>query len=127
MEGTFIDGKYQVLRQLGQGGMGAVYEARHKSTGRKVAVKVIVPAALAGGVDIIARFQREARASGSIDSPFVVQVFDASRRAYRSTTASCGCDRARALAASRSLRRRELRMTSQASFVRSPSSIGRPR
>ncbi len=77
MEGTFIDGKYQVIRQLGQGGMGAVYEARHRSTGRKVAVKVIVPAALAGGLDIIARFQREARASGSIDSPFVVQVLDA--------------------------------------------------
>ena len=77
MEGTFIDGKYEVLRQLGQGGMGAVYEARHSSTGRKVAVKVIVPAALAAGVDIIARFQREARASGSIDSPFVVQVLDA--------------------------------------------------
>jgi len=77
MEGTFIDGKYQVIRQLGQGGMGAVYEARHRATGRKVAVKVIVPAALAGGLDIIARFQREARASGSIDSPFVVQVLDA--------------------------------------------------
>jgi serine/threonine-protein kinase len=77
MEGTIIDGKYEVLRQLGAGGMGAVYQARHRTTGRKVAVKVIVPAALAGGVDIIARFQREARASGSIDSPFVVQVLDA--------------------------------------------------
>ncbi len=77
MEGTIIDGKYEVLRRLGEGGMGAVYQARHRSTGRRVAVKVIVPAALAGGVDIIARFQREARASGSIDSPFVVQVLDA--------------------------------------------------
>lgn len=57
--------------------MGAVYEARHRSTARKVAVKIMVPAALASGVDSIARFEREARASGSIDSPFVVQVFDA--------------------------------------------------
>jgi len=77
MEGTLIDGKYEVLRQLGEGGMGAVYEARHRATGRLVAVKVIVPAALAGGLDIIARFEREARASGSIASPFVVQVLDA--------------------------------------------------
>src|SRR4051812_26405738 len=77
MEGTFIDGKYEVLRQLGQGGMGAVYQARHRATGRMVAVKVIVPAALASGAGIVARFEREARASGSIDSPFVVQVLDA--------------------------------------------------
>jgi serine/threonine-protein kinase len=77
MEGTIIDGKYEVIRQLGQGGMGAVYEARHRATGRRVALKVIVPSALAAGPDIIARFQREARASGAIDSPFVVQVTDA--------------------------------------------------
>jgi serine/threonine protein kinase len=77
VQGTVIDGKYEVLRQLGQGGMGAVYEARHRATGRKVAVKVIAPTALAVGIGVITRFQREARASGSIDSPFVVQVYDA--------------------------------------------------
>ncbi len=77
MKGNCIDGKYEIVRQLGQGGMGAVYEARHRTTGRKVAVKVIVPAALAGGADIITRFEREVRASGAIDSPYVVQVFDA--------------------------------------------------
>jgi serine/threonine-protein kinase len=56
--------------------MGAVYEARHTGTGRKVALKVIVPEALASGVDVLARFHREALAAGSIDSPHVVQVLD---------------------------------------------------
>jgi serine/threonine protein kinase len=37
-----IDRKYQVVRLLGKGGMGAVYEARHLGTGRRVAVKVIL-------------------------------------------------------------------------------------
>ncbi|MEO8800135.1 MAG: serine/threonine-protein kinase [Polyangiaceae bacterium] len=76
MNGTTIDGKYEVIRLLGQGGMGAVYEARHLGTGRRVAVKLIVAEALLRGGDIVARFQREARASGAIDSQHVVQVLD---------------------------------------------------
>ena len=74
--GTVIDSKYQIVRQLGQGGMGAVYEAEHLGTGRKVALKVIVKEALQSGGDVVARFQREARASGAIDSQHVVQVLD---------------------------------------------------
>ena len=76
MDGKIIDGKYEVIRLLGQGGMGAVYEARHLGTGRRVAVKLIVAEALLRGGDIVARFQREARASGAIDSQHVVQVLD---------------------------------------------------
>ncbi len=76
MQGQIIDNKYQVIRQLGEGGMGAVYEARHTGTGRRVALKVIVAQALAQGADIITRFQREARASGAIESEHVVQVLD---------------------------------------------------
>ncbi|HSQ62826.1 MAG TPA: protein kinase [Polyangiaceae bacterium] len=72
----FIDSKYQIIRQLGQGGMGAVYEARHVGTNRRVAVKVIVSQALAAGPDVVRRFQLEARASGAIDSDHVVQVLD---------------------------------------------------
>ncbi|MFO0742392.1 MAG: protein kinase [Labilithrix sp.] len=75
--GTIVDAKYQVTRLLGQGGMGAVYEARHQGTGRRVALKVIVREALVSGDrEIISRFQREARASGAIDSKHVVQVVD---------------------------------------------------
>ena len=76
MQGKIVDSKYQILRRLGQGGMGTVYEARHLGTGRRVALKVIVPAALLNDDDAIPRFQREARASGAIDSQHVVQVLD---------------------------------------------------
>lgn len=76
MQGTTVDSKYKIVRELGQGGMGAVYEAQHLGTGRRVALKVIVPTALVTGGDMIARFQREARASGAIDSQHVVQVLD---------------------------------------------------
>jgi len=68
MQGTIVDSKYQIERRLGEGGMGAVYEARHLGTGRRVALKVIAPAALLNDQDSIPRFQREARASGAIDS-----------------------------------------------------------
>ena len=76
MIGAVIDGKYEVVRQLGEGGMGAIYEARHTGTGRRVAVKVIGAQALAVGQEAFVRFEREARASGAIDSEHVVQVLD---------------------------------------------------
>jgi len=76
MTDSVIGGKYEVLRQLGEGGMGAVYEARHMGTGRRVAVKVIGAQALAVGGEALTRFEREARASGAIDSEHVVQVLD---------------------------------------------------
>ena len=71
-----VDGKYRVVCQLGQGGMGAVYEAIHLGTDRRVALKVIISSALANEPQVLARFQREAKASGSIDSEHVVQVLD---------------------------------------------------
>lgn len=77
MQGATINGKYEIARKLGQGGMGAVYEGRHLGTGRRIAVKVIVPEALAAGGEIIQRFQREARASGATESQHVVQIIDA--------------------------------------------------
>src|SRR5436190_7208260 len=76
MQATVVDGKYQIVRPLGEGGMGTVYEARHLGTGRRVAVKVIVNEALAKSPDIIARFQREARAAGSIESQHIAHVLD---------------------------------------------------
>jgi serine/threonine protein kinase len=73
---SVIGEKYQILRKLGEGGMGAVYEARHLGTRRTVAVKVISAQALAVGGEALTRFEREARASGSVDSEHVVQVLD---------------------------------------------------
>jgi serine/threonine-protein kinase len=73
---SVLDGKYQLLRQLGEGGMGAVYEARHSGTGRRCAVKVIAGEALAKSADIVSRFQREAMASGAIESQYIAHVTD---------------------------------------------------
>ncbi|MGO8993821.1 MAG: serine/threonine-protein kinase, partial [Polyangiaceae bacterium] len=61
---------------LGEGGMGAVYEARHLGTGRRLAVKLIVGEALAKSADIIRRFQREAMATGAIESQYIAHALD---------------------------------------------------
>jgi serine/threonine-protein kinase len=73
--GRTIGGKYSIVRQLGEGGMGAVYEARHTGTGRRVAVKVIT-GELARDPKLVARFEREARAAGAIESEHIAQVLD---------------------------------------------------
>jgi len=72
-----IDGTYEVVRELGRGGMGVVYEARHASTGRRVAVKEIIGDATARDRVVVERFQREARATGAIESRHVAPVLDA--------------------------------------------------
>jgi serine/threonine-protein kinase len=56
--------------------MGAVYEARHNGTGRRVAVKLIAGEALAKSADIVSRFQREAMATGAIESQYIAHVTD---------------------------------------------------
>ena len=75
--GTTIDGKYLVKRQLGAGAMGSVYEAEHTSTGRRVALKLISAGDLTRDSGMVARFQREARAAGAIDTQHITQVLDA--------------------------------------------------
>ena len=75
MLGMTIDGKYRIARLLGRGGMGAVYEAHHTGTGRRVALKVIT-SELGLAETAIVRFQREARAAGAIESQHIVQVLD---------------------------------------------------
>ncbi len=73
-----IDGKYDLLRRLGEGGMGTVYEARNRGTGRRVAVKVIggSDGSLGKNKEVIARFQREALATGAIESQYIALVLD---------------------------------------------------
>ena len=72
-----VAGKYHVVRLLAEGGMGAVYDAIHAKTGRRVALKLIHEHALSKGPKAIRRFEREAKAAGAIDSSHVVQVLDA--------------------------------------------------
>ncbi len=68
--------KYEVIQELGAGGMGAVFEAKNSLTGRRVAIKVIL-GELSADQALVARFQREARAAGSIESRHIAQVLDA--------------------------------------------------
>jgi serine/threonine-protein kinase len=72
---TLIAGKYQVIKRLGAGGMGAVYEAKHLVLGRHVAVKVLRTTCEASS-RAVKRFWKEARIAGAVQSEFVVGVLD---------------------------------------------------
>ena len=67
-------GPYEIVRQLGMGGMGVVFEAVDTVLNRRVALKVISPY-LADDPAFRVRFTQEAQAQASLDSPHVVQVF----------------------------------------------------
>ncbi|MSP23661.1 MAG: serine/threonine protein kinase, partial [Myxococcales bacterium] len=73
--GQRID-KYQIVRILGRGGMGCVYEAVNTVIDKRVALKCIAHA-LAIRPDAVLRFQREALAASAVESANIVQIFDA--------------------------------------------------
>ena len=68
-------GNYKLLRPLGEGGMGVVFEAEHLSMGRKAAVKVL-RRDLARDEQTIRRFFNEARATNEVRHPGIVQIYD---------------------------------------------------
>lgn len=76
--GQIVNGKYKLLRLLGDGGMASVYEAEHLGLGTRVAIKFL-HAALLRRPGLIERFLQEARVSAQIRSPHVVQVVDVDR------------------------------------------------
>ncbi len=73
--GQRVAGRYEVLRLLGEGGMGAVYEALHAELGRRVAVKVLRPEFSADRV-AVERFRAEARTASELRHRNVVEVTD---------------------------------------------------
>jgi eukaryotic-like serine/threonine-protein kinase len=73
---SLIADKYQLVRLLGRGGMGAVYEARHTQTRKRCAVKLLRGDELAGDAESLKRFFREARAAGLIECEHVVSALD---------------------------------------------------
>lgn len=77
--GQVLNETFRVIRLIGEGGMGKVYEARHTRLGdQRFAVKVLLPE-FAQNAEIVARFQREAESASSISHPNVVQVIDVHR------------------------------------------------
>jgi hypothetical protein len=73
---AMLAGSYEILRELGRGGMGAVYLARHRPTGQEVALKLLLPE-VACEDTARRRFLREAEITRGLDHPHVVRLFEA--------------------------------------------------
>jgi serine/threonine protein kinase len=74
-----IDGRYELVRPLGRGGMGEVWLGRDARLDRDVAVKLLRPSVLPAGSDVealVARFDREARLTAKLENPGVPAVYD---------------------------------------------------
>jgi serine/threonine protein kinase len=73
--GELLADKYRIVRFIGEGGMGTVYEAQHAVVGRRFAVKFL-HSDLAKQEEILERFKREARAAGALESEHIASVLD---------------------------------------------------
>src|SRR5690242_12327070 len=74
--GVTLGDAYRIVRMIGEGGMGRVYEARHTRLGNKRFAVKMLHAEYARQADVVARFQREAEAASGIAHPNVVDVYD---------------------------------------------------
>ncbi|MCA9619510.1 MAG: protein kinase, partial [Myxococcales bacterium] len=73
--GEILDGKYRIIREIGSGAMGAVYEGENARIRRRVAIKVLLPG-VAQKSSVVRRFEQEAQAAGRIGSDHIVEVLD---------------------------------------------------
>lgn len=73
--GQIVERRYRVLRLLGEGGMGRVYEVQQELLGHRFALKTLLPE-LAKDELVVKRFCREAQAAGTLDSEHIVDVHD---------------------------------------------------
>lgn len=73
--GTIVSERYRILRVLGEGGMGMVYEAEQQFLGRTVAVKTL-HGMFARKPEIVARFQNEALAAAKVRKPHIVELLE---------------------------------------------------
>ncbi len=76
--GKVIDKRYRVDRQIGEGGMGVVFQGEHVSVGNKVAIKVLHPE-YSKDEEVVRRLAQEARVAGTLGHKNIVQVFDFSQ------------------------------------------------
>ncbi|HEX9368528.1 MAG TPA: serine/threonine-protein kinase, partial [Vicinamibacterales bacterium] len=73
--GTILDGRYEILEPLAEGGMGAVFRARRRLLGDEVALK-IVRSEIGGDQAARERFLHEGRACAQLRHPNIVSIFD---------------------------------------------------
>lgn len=73
-----LDADYEVLEEIGRGGMAVVYRARERELDREVAIKVL-PFALTFDADVVERFLREARTSAQLEHPHIVPIYRVGR------------------------------------------------
>src|SRR5437773_8227803 len=66
--------EYEILQELGRGGMAIVFRAREKQLERDVAIKVL-PFSLAFDKEFVERFQREARTAGKLEHPTIIPIY----------------------------------------------------
>jgi eukaryotic-like serine/threonine-protein kinase len=76
--GTVLAGKYKITREIGRGGMAAVYEAENVDIGKRVAIKVLAQELTTSAI-VVERFLREARAAAAIRSPYICDVYDSGK------------------------------------------------
>lgn len=75
--GDVVDKRYELRRELGRGAAGLVFEAKHRFTGRRVALKIVSPDARYDIVrELHARLLREARALAAVHHPGIVEILD---------------------------------------------------
>jgi serine/threonine protein kinase/TolA-binding protein len=68
-------GRYQILAELGSGGMGTVYKGLQPSLNREVAIKIL-PRGFSSDAELLARFLRESAAIASLNHPHIIQIID---------------------------------------------------
>ena len=73
--GLLLSGRYRVVRKLGEGGMGAVFEAKHELIGRRLAIKTL-HAHFAQNPELVERFHREANAATAVGNEHIIEVTD---------------------------------------------------
>ncbi len=79
--GRALVDKYRLDALVGMGGMGAVYSALHLSTGRQIAIKILLPNLAIGNPRLLELFEREARVVGRLKHENIVDIIDAGRTA----------------------------------------------
>lgn len=85
--GKVIDGRYEIIKPLAEGGMGSVFLAEQTGLRRQVALKILV----SEDPELVVRFQREATALAEVSHPAIVEIYDFTAHAVEAGNRGCLC------------------------------------